>query len=62
MEQFRLDTGKVHRVKRVTDVKSNYESEGHRKYNKIVDIFCAITDIETEHNGAEESIREAGFI
>ena len=62
MEQFQLYLCKVHRVKRVTDVKSNYESKGHRKYNKIVDIFSAIMDIEIEYNGAEESIREAGFI
>lgn len=62
MEQFQLVTSKVYRTKGVTDVKSNYKSEGYRKYNKIVDIFCAITDIETEYNGAEKSIREAGFI
>ena len=33
-----------------------------KKFNEITTIFCAITDIETEYNGAEKSIREAGFI
>ena len=61
MEQFRVDTGKIYRVKRVTG-RAIINQKDTEEYNKIVDMFCAITDIETEYNGAEKSIREAGFI